>query len=188
MTASSACAALPDAVRSRTYEARVTLQSGQEFAPNSQFEVSVSTPPFLEQHRSFQLGVAGDYVGGFAGDLHGFPGLAERITPTSYLAIGGSIAGSTAPIGQRRDRVVERGHRLLRGELGDGADLQLRDRARGGAQAVPVHSSTDSEAPMTPKPFATLVMVLYSPVAATRTCLPGPRRPSRLTRRPPIHR
>ena len=99
VTASSACAALPDAVRSRTYEARVTLQSGQEFAPNSQFEVSVSTPPFLEQHRSFQLGVAGDYVGGFAGDLHGFPGLAERITPTSYLAIGGSIAGSTDPSG-----------------------------------------------------------------------------------------
>ena len=51
--ANSACAALPDAVRSRTYEATVTLQSGPDFAPNSQFEVSVSTPPFLEQHRSF---------------------------------------------------------------------------------------------------------------------------------------
>lgn len=94
VVANSTCAALPDAVRSRTYEATVTLQAGPDFAPNSQFEVSVSTPPFLEQHRSFQLGVAGDYVGGFAGDLHGFPGLAERITPTSYFAIGGSIEGS----------------------------------------------------------------------------------------------
>ena len=92
--ANSACVALPDAVRTRTYDATVTLRSGSEFPANSHFEVSLSTPPFLDQHRTFQIGVAGDYVGGYVGDLHGTPGIAERITPTAYLGIGGWIEGS----------------------------------------------------------------------------------------------
>ena len=53
--ANSACASLPDEVRTRTYDATVTLRSGPEFPANSRFDVSLSAPPFLEHHRSSSL-------------------------------------------------------------------------------------------------------------------------------------
>ena len=92
--ANSACTSVPEAFRTRTFDAKLTLQSGPEFPPNSRFEVSLGSPPFLDQYRSFQIGVAGDYVGGFVGDLHGTPGLAARFATHSYIALGGSIAGT----------------------------------------------------------------------------------------------
>ena len=77
----------------RTYDATVSSSSGPGVPANSRYYVSLSAPPFMEQHRLFQIGVAGDYVAGALGDLHGTPGLAERITNTTYLAIDGWAEG-----------------------------------------------------------------------------------------------
>ena len=96
--ANSACTSVPEALRTRTFDATLTLHSGPEFPSNSRFEVSLGSPPFLDQYKSFQIGVAGDYVGGFVGDLHGTPGLAAQVA-TNYIALGGSVAGTVETSG-----------------------------------------------------------------------------------------
>ena len=40
------------------------------------------------------MGVAGEHVGGFVGDLHGSPGLAGQIATNKYIALGGWVDGT----------------------------------------------------------------------------------------------
>lgn len=40
------------------------------------------------------IGVAGNFVASWLGDAHGQPGLVERVSPNTYLALKGSATGS----------------------------------------------------------------------------------------------
>jgi len=93
--ADSACAGLPDDVRTRTYAATVTLTSRPGEPANSRFDVTVTGGTFLERYNGFTIGVVGDYVKTDIGDWgHGAPGLVEQIAPNTYLTLGGAIATS----------------------------------------------------------------------------------------------
>jgi hypothetical protein len=92
--ADSACAGLPDEVRTRTYEATVTLTSRPGEPANSRFDATVTGGTFVERYNSFTIGVAGDYVRAELGDGHGGPGLVEQIAPRTYVTLGGTIAAS----------------------------------------------------------------------------------------------
>lgn len=93
--ADSACAGLPDEVRTRSYEATVTLVSRPGEPANSRFDVAVTGATLLDRYNSFTIGVVGTYVKTDIGDWgHGAPGLVEQIAPNTYLTIGGGVATS----------------------------------------------------------------------------------------------
>ena len=93
--ADSACAALPDEVRTRTYAATVTLRSRPGEPANSRFDVTVTGGTFVERFNSFTIGVVGDYIKSDIGDWgHGAAGLVEQIATNTYLTLGGAIATS----------------------------------------------------------------------------------------------
>ena len=91
--ADGACAGLPEEVRTRTYQATVTLTSRPGDPANSRFDVTVTGGNLLERYNGFTIGVVGDYVKTDIGDWgHGAPGLVEQIAPNTYLTLGGAIA------------------------------------------------------------------------------------------------
>jgi hypothetical protein len=93
--ADTACVALPDEARTRTYRATVTPASGSGDPANSWFNVAVTGGTFVEHRNSFMIGVAGDYLKTDVGDWgHGSPGLVEEIAPNTYLTLGGALATS----------------------------------------------------------------------------------------------
>jgi hypothetical protein len=94
VVASTCAAALPDAARRRTYNATVTRMPAAGAQPNPRFAVTVSSPPALGDYRSFMVGVAGDYLGAYLGDLHGTPGVAEQIAPDAQVGFGGIVTAS----------------------------------------------------------------------------------------------
>jgi hypothetical protein len=91
-TADSACAVLPNVVR--TYAARLAPAPSSHHAANTLYNGTVSGAAFLEGYNGFLVGVAGDYIAGWFGDLHGDPGLVEQVAPTTYFALGGGVVGS----------------------------------------------------------------------------------------------
>jgi hypothetical protein len=91
--ADGACNGLPEEVRTRTYEATVTLTSRPGEPANSRFDVALTGAALLDRYNSFTIGVVGDYVKTDIGDWgHGAPGLVEQIGPNTYLTIGGGFA------------------------------------------------------------------------------------------------
>jgi hypothetical protein len=91
--ADSACADLPNELRTRTYGATVTLLVPESEEPsNSWFDVAVTGAPLLAPYNSFLVGVAGDYVAANMGDWgHGAVGLLEQLTENTYLTLSGGI-------------------------------------------------------------------------------------------------
>jgi hypothetical protein len=92
--ADSACADLPNEARTRTYVATITPASSPDVPANSRFSVTVSGSPFLDDYNTFIIGVAGDYLAGYLGDLHGAPGLVEQVAKNTYITLGGSVETS----------------------------------------------------------------------------------------------
>jgi hypothetical protein len=93
--ADSACTDLPSDLRARTYTATITPTSPPNAPPNTAFVVTVSGAPFLEQHNSFPIFVAGEDFRFWIGE----PSLVEQIAPDSLLEIngwGGAPRGSVA--------------------------------------------------------------------------------------------
>lgn len=94
LTADSACASLPEQARSRTIDVTVTRLADSDGVPASRFTVTGGAPPLVANLASFTIGVAGDHVAGFTGDLHGTPSLVEQIGPNTYVGFDGAIAAS----------------------------------------------------------------------------------------------
>jgi hypothetical protein len=91
-TANSACANLPDELRTRTYDATIQLHSirypGYPANSKTSFEVIPSGSAFSDTFSYFSLNVAGNFVNVSLGD-HTDPGIAERVAPDTYFAFGG---------------------------------------------------------------------------------------------------
>ena len=92
--ADSACSALPEDARTRTYTATVAPASLSVGPANSWFDVTLTGSTVVARNNSFMLGVAGDYAAADLGDLHGSAGLVEQIAPNTYLTLSGSIRTS----------------------------------------------------------------------------------------------
>lgn len=92
--ADSSCANLPNEARTRTYAATIALAAPSHYPADTHFDVALSGPPFLESHKTFPLHVAGDYVAGWLGDLHGSPGLVEKVAANSYFTLAGAVEAS----------------------------------------------------------------------------------------------
>lgn len=88
--ADSACAQLPAEVRTRSYQATVTLMPTTRHPAGTFFELTVGGAPFLANFKTVPLHVAGDYFAVELGDFHGQPGLVEQLAETTYLAFSGS--------------------------------------------------------------------------------------------------
>jgi hypothetical protein len=104
MIADSSCTNLPDELRTRTYQAAIAMGSS-----SSSFNVTMSEPSFIDDYNSFQIGVAGHYLAGFMGNLHGAPGLVDQIAPNKYVGFGGAFEGAAldSPITTTFDGVFE---------------------------------------------------------------------------------
>jgi hypothetical protein len=93
--ADSACADLPNDLRTRTYAATITPNpraDGNSLA-NSSVLVTLRGAGFLGDLNSFEIGIAGDYLGFW---LHGGhdPPIVEQLATGTYLAFSGNAATS----------------------------------------------------------------------------------------------
>ena len=98
LAADSACANLPDELRTRTYDATVQLasiRSPGHANSRTAFEVIPSGATFSDTFNYIGLNVAGNFVNVWLGD-HTDPGIAERIAPNTYLAFGGGATVTVA--------------------------------------------------------------------------------------------
>ena len=99
-TADSTCTTLPDAVRTRTYEASLAPGDftwvGYPANVNTAFQVTPKGNAFPGGLNHFWLTVAGNYIAVVLGD-HTDPGLTERITEDTYLAFNGWATVSVDP-------------------------------------------------------------------------------------------
>ena len=95
ITAGQTCANLPDDARVRSYSASVTPHPS---SPATYFEVRLSGAPFLEafsREERAVIAVAGAEVALWFG-AEGQPALVEQLSPTSYLAFGGTASATVA--------------------------------------------------------------------------------------------
>ena len=105
--ADPACTTLPEEFRQRSYQATV-----QPVGPDNstQLNVSVRGGSFLTGYDQFVIGVAGDSFAAILGDLHGSPGVAERLNQMTVLGFEGmaeaSVESSNVSIVARLDGVV----------------------------------------------------------------------------------
>lgn len=95
------CAAIPEEVRTRTYVATIRRNDTVGRPPGTFFNVTFTDPQMLENYRTFFIGVAGDYLSFYLGNLDGTPstadpGLAEEIAPHRYFSMGGFGAATVA--------------------------------------------------------------------------------------------
>jgi hypothetical protein len=111
LTADSACAALPDEARTRTYQARVTPNGA---VPTSYFDVWLSGATFFDgfdRSERFAILVAGRDVEFWVGDRQTQPAFVEELTARTYVAIGGgasaTVGGSPSSIVASFDGVIE---------------------------------------------------------------------------------
>jgi hypothetical protein len=92
LTADSACATLPEELRTRTYETTIRPDIGQPGSPLgtvTSFSIVPKGPTFADHIGMFYVNVAGNFVNLSLGD-HTDPGIAERVAPNTYYAFGGS--------------------------------------------------------------------------------------------------
>jgi hypothetical protein len=113
--ADPACKTLPEEFRQRSYSATLKPIS-PEIA--GQFTVSIRGDSLLTGYDNFHIGVAGDSFAAIVGDLHGSPGVAERLGGTTVLGFEGmaqaSLGSSNASIVAALDGVIS--YCELRGE------------------------------------------------------------------------
>ena len=97
ITADSACAGIPNDVRTRTYAATVTPGSNTNFPANTFFNGAVSGGQFAPHANVFWIGVAGDYL---AISLEGEgPSVVEQVGQNRYVAYYGSAGVSVGASG-----------------------------------------------------------------------------------------
>jgi hypothetical protein len=92
-TADSACTNLPDEVRTRTYTGTIPSASATQSVPR----VMLSDATFLGNFKSFDVGIAGNYVD-FSLDGEHDPPVVEQLAPNTYVAFSGD-ARLTVPAG-----------------------------------------------------------------------------------------
>lgn len=91
-TADSTCGALPEAARSRTYDATIRLDTRPEGPANSRFDVVLDGESLVAGYDRFTIGVAGDYLVAGMGDGHGSAGLVEEVAAHAYVTLAGDMA------------------------------------------------------------------------------------------------
>ena len=79
--ADSLCAQLPNEVRTRSYQATITLMPTTRHPADTFFELTVGGAPFLTNFKTVPLHVAGDYFALELGDFHGQPGISVQAQP-----------------------------------------------------------------------------------------------------------
>ncbi|MEO8682831.1 MAG: carboxypeptidase-like regulatory domain-containing protein, partial [Vicinamibacterales bacterium] len=83
--ADSTCADLPAELRTRSYAATIAPAARRNTPAETSFALTVSGATFLRTFDSFDIGVAGDYVGFFLDGGHD-PPVVEQVANNSYLA------------------------------------------------------------------------------------------------------
>ena len=100
VTAASACTELPNDLRARVYEAALAHSPYNSNLSAAYFDVFMTGPRFLEGFDSserFGFLLAGELALFWVGSLKGQPAFVERLSDTSYLAIGGTASAAVAP-------------------------------------------------------------------------------------------
>ena len=95
IAADSACAGMPDDVRTRTYAASIRLAPDSGAQRGTSLTLTADGGSFLPNHGSFAVGVAGNDVT-FSIYYNEDFGLVERVAPGTFLAIQGM---GTASVG-----------------------------------------------------------------------------------------
>ena len=96
IVADSACAGLPDDVRTRTYGASIRRTPDAPGQPGTSLTLTADGGSFLPSHGSFAIGVAGTDVAFSIYSGEDF-GLVEKIAPATFLAVQGMATVSTGP-------------------------------------------------------------------------------------------
>lgn len=90
--ADAACTTLPPDYRRRSYPVTLT-PSGL----SSRMVIALRAGTFLPHYDRFDAGLAGDYFAAILGDLHGSPGIAERVGDNAYLGFEGQAEARVTP-------------------------------------------------------------------------------------------
>jgi hypothetical protein len=92
--ADPACTVLPESTRTRNYAATIVRSTAA-----SRFNVSLLDPSVLHGYdwEGIEINVAGDVITVGLGNLHGSPGLVERVADDTYISFDG---GATASVGR----------------------------------------------------------------------------------------
>ena len=93
--ADSACAGVPNELRTRTYTATIAPQSNPLTRPGTAFTLTAGGVPFFEGYDNFTIGVAGDVAAFMLYQGEGF-GLVEQVGPKTYVALYGEGRVSVA--------------------------------------------------------------------------------------------
>jgi hypothetical protein len=97
IAADSACAGLPDTVRTRSWDARLTKHVAATVPADTWFDGTVTGSQFAQYSNFFWVGVAGDYV---AVSTQGEgPSIIEQVGPQTYIAYSGVAGAAVATTG-----------------------------------------------------------------------------------------
>ncbi len=94
IVAASACAGMPDDLRTRTYAASIRLTPDSGNQPGTSLRLTVDGGSLLPDRNSFPVGVAGDWISFIMYNDYDFA-LVEKIGPGTFLAVQGGAAVST---------------------------------------------------------------------------------------------
>ena len=89
--ADASCSMLPSEMRTRTYTATIVAEPRQPTPDDTRFVATIegrSVLPGLGWH-DVAIAVAGDYLELSMGDLHGQPGVVDRVYDNAFFAFGG---------------------------------------------------------------------------------------------------
>src|SRR5580765_8531625 len=87
-SAAFSCSGIPDEMRTRTYAAAIPPAPHSNGPANAYYTVTLSEATFAEGYNSFEMGVAGDYVGFWLEPV------VERVGENAYLSFNGSASAS----------------------------------------------------------------------------------------------
>lgn len=98
IAADPACTGFPAELREKTYAATITPATRPSHPADTTFDLTITDAPFLANYRTVDVFVSRNFMMFAPGDLHGAPGLVERLGATTYLTFGGSITATvTSP-------------------------------------------------------------------------------------------
>jgi hypothetical protein len=95
IVADSACTGLPEDAHRRTYDAAIAAASNPTAPTDTTFHLTVSGASFVDGYNDADINVAGDYASYGLDDLHGDPGVIERLAANEetssnrFVAFGG---------------------------------------------------------------------------------------------------
>jgi hypothetical protein len=91
LTFAAACTAIPEYARTRTYAVTITRHPDV----TSDFLVSLDDASLVRDlaWEGVLVGTAGNYIAVYTGNLHGDPGLIERVAANAYIGFDGSARG-----------------------------------------------------------------------------------------------